>query len=51
MNNEYLKEEILKLTLENIALKEQLECKEIINVWDFEDAYKNYYGKENEVLK
>lgn len=51
MNNEYLKEENLRLTLENITLKEQLKCKEIVSVWDFEDVYKKYYGEKNEVLK
>lgn len=47
----FLGKENLKLVIENILLKEQLKCKEIISDEELEKAYQIYYDKSNEVLR
>ena len=47
----FLGKENLKLMMENIFLKEQLKCKEIISDEELEKAYQVYYDGSNEVLR
>ena len=47
----FLRTENLKLMVENMVLKEQLKCKEIISDEELERAYVMYYDENNEVLK
>lgn len=47
----FLRTENLKLMVENMVLKEQLKCKEIMSDEELERAYVMYYDENNEVLK
>ena len=47
----FLRTENLKLMVENMVLKEQLKCKEIISSEELEKAYVMYYDENNEVLR
>lgn len=48
---DFLRKQNLKLMIENIELRERLECEEIIYSEEVEEGYKEYYDESNEVLK
>lgn len=47
----FLRKQNLKLMIENIELRERLECGEIIYSEELEDGYKEYYDEGNEVVR
>ena len=46
----FLRKENLKLMIENISLREQLGCKDIVDCDEIENGYREYYSKDNEVM-
>lgn len=47
----FLRKQNLKLMIENIELREQLNCKEIIYSEELENEYREYYDESNEVIR
>lgn len=47
----FLRKQNLKLMIENIELRERLECEEIIYSEELEEGYKEYYDEGNEVVR
>ena len=48
---DFLRKQNLKLIIENVKLREQLNCKEIIYSEELEEGYKEYYDEGNEVVR